>query len=140
MIIQFKKFLATVFPIKDLGTMKYFLGIEVARNSSGIFLCQRKYVLDILSETGLTGAKPVAFPMIQNHCLQRDTGAFFPDPERYRRLVGKLIYLTLTRPDICYSVHILSQFMQEPRVHHWEAVLRVLRYLKGHPGQGVFLS
>ncbi|CAH9146225.1 unnamed protein product [Cuscuta epithymum] len=139
MIVAFKSFLAASFPVKDLGKMKYFLGIEVARNSTGIFLCQRKYVLDILAETGLTGARPVSFPMVQNHKLQSDTGPNFSDPDRYRRLVGKLIYLTLTRPDICYSVHILSQFMQCPKVAHWEAVLRVLRYLKSHPGQGILL-
>ncbi|CAH9069453.1 unnamed protein product [Cuscuta europaea] len=139
MIMAFKAFLATSFPVKDLGIMKYFLGIEVARNSTGIFLCQRKYVLDILAETGLTGARPVSFPMIQNHKLQSDTGPNFSDPERYRRLVGKLIYLTLTRPDISYYVHILSQFMQCPKMAHWEAVLRVLRYLKSHPGQGILL-
>ncbi|CAH9100668.1 unnamed protein product [Cuscuta europaea] len=139
MIDQFKLYLGTTFPVKDLGVMKYFLGIEVARNSTGIFMCQRKYVLDILAETGLSECKPVTFPMVQNHRLQSDTGPFFSDPERYRRLVGKLIYLTLTRPDICYSVHILSQFMQSPRLAHWEGVLRVLKYLKGRPGQGILL-
>ncbi|CAH9097348.1 unnamed protein product [Cuscuta epithymum] len=87
----------------------------------------------------MSGCKPVNFPMVQNHRLQSDTSPYFSDPERYRRLVGKLIYLTLTRPDICYSVHILSQFMQNPRMAHWEAVLRVLRYLKGRPGQGILL-
>ncbi|CAH9081001.1 unnamed protein product, partial [Cuscuta epithymum] len=137
MISMFKSYLARTFPVKDLGFMKYFLGLEVARSPRGIFLCQRKYVLDILAETGLTGAKPADFPMPQNHGLQSDAGPFFSDPERYRRLVGKLIYLTLTRPDINYSVHILSQFMQEPRQAHWDAVIRVLRYLKGHPGQGI---
>ncbi|CAH9056431.1 unnamed protein product [Cuscuta europaea] len=139
MIKQFKTYLAETFPVKDLGVMKYFLGIEVARNPTGIYLCQRKYVLDILTETGMTSCKPVTFPMVQNHRLQSDSGPHFSDPERYRRLVGKLIYLTLTRPDICYSVHILSQFMQHPRLAHWEAVLRVLRYLKGSPGQGILL-
>ncbi|CAH9094281.1 unnamed protein product [Cuscuta europaea] len=139
LILDFKLYLGQHFPIKDLGSMKYFLGIEIARNPTGIFLGQRKYVMDILSETGLLGAKPVSFPMIQNHGLQLDDGPLCENPEQYRRLVGKLIYLTLTRPDISYSVHILSQFMQCPRIAHWEAVVRVLRYLKAHPGQGIFL-
>ncbi|CAH9119730.1 unnamed protein product, partial [Cuscuta europaea] len=120
--------------------MKYFLGLEVARGRKGIFLCQRKYILDVLDETGLTGAKPVSFPMPQYHGLQSAEGPLFSEPDRYRRLVGKLIYLTLTRPDISYSVHILSQFMQAPRRVHWDAVIRVLRYLKGHPGQGILLG
>ncbi|CAH9064897.1 unnamed protein product [Cuscuta europaea] len=139
MISIFKTYLAKIFLVKDLGHMKYFLGLEIARGKKGIFLCQHKYVLDILDETGLTGAKPAMFPMPQNHILQADEGPFFSEPDRYRRLVGKLIYLTLTRPDINYSVHILSQFMQAPRLAHWDAVIRVLRYLKYHPGQGVLL-
>ena len=61
------------------------------------------------------------------------------DPESYRRLVSRLIYLTITRPDLAYCVHILSQFMQEPRLEHWEATLRVVSYLKGTPGQGILL-
>ncbi|CAH9080519.1 unnamed protein product [Cuscuta europaea] len=137
MISSLKKHLAQTFPIKDLGHMKYFLGLEIARGQKGILLCQRKYILDILDETGLTGAKPVSFPMPQHHGLQFAEGPLFSEPDRYRRLVGKLIYLTLTRPDISYSVHILSQFMHAPRRVHWDAVIRVLHYLKGHPGQGI---
>ncbi|CAH9109373.1 unnamed protein product [Cuscuta epithymum] len=139
MICAFKTHLAKTFPIKDLVHMKYFLGLEVARNSTGIYLSQRKYVLDILAETGLMGAKPVTFPMVQNHGLQSASGPLYSEPDRYRRLVGKLIYLTLTRPDICYSIHILSQFMHQPRQVHWDAAIRVLRYLKSHPGQGILL-
>ncbi|CAH9093346.1 unnamed protein product [Cuscuta epithymum] len=77
MITEFKTYLASTFPVKDLGIMKYLFGIEVAINSTGIFLCQRKYVLDILTETGLSGCKPVTFPMVQNHRLQSDSGPIF---------------------------------------------------------------
>ena len=126
--------------MKDLGPLKYFLGIEVARSASGLFLCQRKYMLDIISEVGLLGAKPSGFPMEQNHKLGRATGALLEDPAAYRRLVGRLIYLGVTRPDLAYCVHILSQFIQEPRIEHWEAALSVVRYLKGTPGQGILLS
>ncbi|XP_057521602.1 uncharacterized mitochondrial protein AtMg00810-like [Amaranthus tricolor] len=135
----FKAYLSDCFKMKDLGGLKYFLGIEVAHSSSGLFLCQRKYTLDIISETGLLGAKPVGFPIEQNHRLGFATGEYMKDPETYRRLVGRLIYLAVTRPDLAYSVHILSQFMQEPRLAHWEAALRVVRYLKGTPSQGILL-
>ncbi|CAH9147462.1 unnamed protein product, partial [Cuscuta epithymum] len=139
LIVEFKSYLSSRFPVKDLGVMKYFLGLEVARNPTGIFLCQRKYVLDILTETGMLGARPASFPIVQNHGLQTVEGPLYDNPDQYRRLVGKLIYLTLTRPDICYAVHVLSQFMQSPRQAHWDAVVRVLRYLKAHPGQGIIL-
>ncbi|XP_021734043.1 uncharacterized protein LOC110700750 [Chenopodium quinoa] len=126
--------------MKDLGPLKYFLGIEVARSKSGLFLCQRKYTLDIVSEAGLLGAKPSGFQIEQNHKLSLASGELLEDPESYRRLVGRLIYLPVTRPDLAYSVHILSQSMHKPRIEHWEAALRVVRYLKGTPGQGILLS
>jgi len=67
-------------------------------------------------------------------------GRFLDDAERYRRLVGRLIYLYFTCPELSYCVHVLSQFMQHPREEHWHAALRVVRYLKGNPRQGIFLS
>lgn len=83
----------TVYKMKDLGPLKYFLGIEVARSSTGLFLCQRNYALDVISESGLLGAEPSGFPIEQNHKLGLAQGAFLVDPEAYRRLVGRLIYL-----------------------------------------------
>jgi len=137
--VHFKNYLHTCFSIKDLGILKYFLGIEAARSPQGLFLCQRKYALEIIAECGLLGAKPVAFPMEENHKLALAQGPLLPDPTRYRRLIGRLIYLTITRPDLTYAVHILSQFMQAPREDHIEAARRVLRYLKGTAGQGILL-
>lgn len=102
-------------------------------------MCQRKYTLDILQETGLLGSRPVDTPLQSNHRLALADGPMYKDPAQYRRLVGRLIYLTLTRPDLTYSVHVLSQFMQSPRQEHFDVVIRVLRYLKGHPGQGLLL-
>lgn len=139
-ISSFKTYLSHCFHMKDLGILKYFLGVEVARSTEGIFLCQRKYTLDILKETGLLGSRPSPTPIEQNHNLARATGDCLDDPERYRRLVGRLIYLSFTRPDLVYAVHILSQFMNQPRLAHWEAALRVVRYLKGTPGQGILLA
>jgi len=122
-----------------LGPLKYFLGIEVARAPTGIFLCQHKYTLDILTETGMLASKPSSFPMEQQHKLSSDTGDPLFDSGRYQRLIGRLIYLTITRPEITYSVHILSQFMQDPKQGHWDAAMRLLRYLKSSPGQGILL-
>ncbi|KAK3038369.1 hypothetical protein RJ639_030269 [Escallonia herrerae] len=135
-----KHYLDTKFHIKDLGKLKYFLGIEVARSSDGIVLSQRKYVLDILTECGLTGCKPSSSPMAEQNQLDLNSGELCDDPGQYRRLIGRLLYLTITRPDISYVVHILSQFMHKPRRPHYDAAIHVLRYLKNSPGQGILLS
>ncbi|XP_049935326.1 uncharacterized mitochondrial protein AtMg00810-like [Nymphaea colorata] len=139
-IASVKQYLHSKFHIKDLGILKYFLGIEVARAPSGIFLSQRKYIVEILKDAGLMGAKPMDFPMEQKLRLTPNDGIPLKDPAKYRRLVGRLIYLTITRPDIMYSVQVLSQFMQLPRTTHYEAALRVLKYLKASPAKGIFLS
>lgn len=119
---------------------KVFLGIEVARNSQGFYLTQRKYVLDILTETELLGAKPALSPMEQNHQLSRSRSPLLQKPERYWHLVGRLIYLAVTRPDLSYSVHTLAQYMQSPRQDNWDASLHVVKYLKSNPGQGILLT
>ena len=128
------------FPIKNLGPLRYFLGIEVSRSPEGIFLCQRKYVLDILQDSGFINSKPSPFPMEQHLKLVPSGGTSLPDPSQYRRLIGRLLYLTVTRPDIAFAVNYLSQFMQHPCISHMDAVFRVLRYLRGTINHGIFLS
>jgi hypothetical protein len=110
--------LSSSFLTKDLGKLRYFLGIEVARSKAGISLSKRKYTLDILQDTGYLGFKPTAIPMEPNLKLMPDEGDFVDDPDTYRRLLGKLIYLIITRPEISYAVSIVSQFMTSPRVSH----------------------
>ena len=122
--------LSSEFEMKDLGGLKYFLGIEVARSQEGIYLSQRKYILDLLSETGMLGCKPVDTPIVQNHHLAIYQDQVPVNRERYQRLVGRLIYLSLTRPDIAYAVSVVSQFMHAPSEDHMAAVMRILSYLK----------
>lgn len=138
-IASLKLFIHTQFHTKDLGLLKYFLGVEVSRNKQGIYLSQRKYVLDLLTETGKLGAKPCSAPMTPNLHLT-DEGTPFDNPERYRRLVGKLNYLTITRPDIAYSVSVVSRFMASPTMDHWTALEQILCYLKGTPGRGLLYT
>ena len=95
--------------------------------------------LDILQHIGLTGAHPEKFPTERNLKLSSTEGEKLNDQIKYRRLIDRLIYLSVTGLDIVYSVHMLSQFMHEPRKPHWEAALQVLRYIKGTPGQGILL-
>ena len=136
-IQKLKQHLFSHFQTKDLGKLKYFLGIEVAQSNSGEVISQRKYTLDILTDTGMLDCKPVDTPMDPNVKLVPSQGELLRDPGRYRRLVGKLNYLTITRPDISFPVSVVSQFLQSPCDNHWDAVVRILRYIKGISGQRV---
>jgi hypothetical protein len=137
-ISNLKILLHNRFAIKDLGTLKYFLGLEVAYSKNGIFLNQRKYVLDLLQETGKFGIKPSDTPTDSGGKLD-DTGALLPDIGQFQRLVGRLIYLTITRPDLSYAVSLVSHFMHAPKAQHMQAVTRILQYLKGSPGRGIWM-
>lgn len=149
LIQELKHSLHSRFKMKDLGDLKFFLGIEVMRSKAGILLNQRKYALELISATGLSGAKPANTPLEANVKLttveyDELTGAtaypMYKDVTGYQRLVGRLLYLTITRPDISFTVQVLSQFMQQPKRSHWEAAMRLVRYIKTNPGQGILLS
>ncbi|CAM9001526.1 unnamed protein product [Rhodiola kirilowii] len=137
---KLKDHLSTEFEMKDLGKLNYFLGIEVSRSNQGIFLSQRKYVLDLLEETGMLGCEPIMSPMEQNHGLEECTDQIPTNKERYQRLVGRLIYLSHTRPDIAYAVSVVTRFMHNPSKQHMDAVIRILRYLKSAPGRGLLFK
>ena len=138
-ISSLKSFLQSQFHTKDLRMVKYFLGIEVMRSKHGIFLSQRKYVFDLLSEAGKLGLKPCNSPMVLGVHLTTK-GKTFEDPERYRRLVGKLNYFTITRPNIAHSIGVVSQYMSSPIVDHWAAIEKILCYLQGALRHGILYS
>ncbi|XP_026396687.1 uncharacterized protein LOC113291360 [Papaver somniferum] len=139
-IHELKHKLEAKFSLKNLERLQYFLRIEVSRSPKGIFLGQRKYILDIVQDAGFLGAKPAASPMEQHLKLLPDSENPLPDPSVYRRLIGRLLYLQVTLPDITYSVNYLSQFLQHPCSGHLDAAYRVVRYLKGTVSHGIFLS
>ena len=137
-IQKLKQHLFSHFQTKDLGKLKYFLGIEVAQSNFGVVISQRHYTLDILADTGMLDYKPINSHMDPNIKLVPGQGESLQDPRRYQQLVGKLNYLTITRPDISFPLSVVSQFLQSPCDGHWDAAVRILRYVKGTPGQGVF--
>ena len=138
-IMNLKQSLQSKFSMKDLGALKYFLGIEMAASHKGLFLSQRKYILDLLTETKILESKPVRTPLDSRMLLDTPGDPLF-NLSYYQRLVGKLIYLTITRPDISYAVSIVSQFMHAPTNFHLSIVKRILRYLKGSVGRGIIFK
>lgn len=128
-----KAFLDYKFHIKDLGQLKYFLGLEIARSNSGIFLNCRKYVLKLLEHTCFLGAKPIFTPVDPNIKLSSIEGIPLDDHSSYRKLIGRLLYLINIRPDISYSVQHLSQFVANPFTFHYQVATYVLRYSKAFP-------
>ncbi|WVZ59326.1 hypothetical protein U9M48_009481 [Paspalum notatum var. saurae] len=130
--------LSDQFLMSDLGSLRYFLGIEISSTPEGIYLSQEKYIQSLLDRASLTDHKTEETPMELNLHLSATDGELLDDPTRYRHIVGSLVYLGVTRPDISYSVHILSQFVSAPTQLHYSHLLRVLRYLRGTKSRRLF--
>jgi hypothetical protein len=128
------------FEMTDLGLMHFCLGIEVWQEPSNIFISHSKYAGEILKVFVMTECKSVGTPMEVNLKLSAEDASPLVDERLYRKLVGSLIFLCNTRPDISYSVGVLSRFSNKPRENHWNAGMRILRYLKGTQGYGINYS
>ena len=127
------------FSLKDLGHLTYFLGVEVVPNSKGLLLSQKRYIKDLLHQTKMTYAKVVLTPIPTSPALSLTSGSTLSDPTEYRRVVGSLQYLLVTKPDIAFVVNKLSQYMHCPTTEHWSFVKRLLRYLVGTIDEGLQL-
>jgi hypothetical protein len=138
MILDFKKEISNKFKTKDLGDLRYILGITIERNQDRILINQKNYIEKLIDRfKNLKDSKELDIPLQPNHKLTSDLNdeteelRNLIDPTIYRQAIGSLIYLmTCTRPDISYSVSTLSRFMQEPRELHWRFLKRLLRYVK----------
>ncbi|XP_028109526.1 uncharacterized protein LOC114308183 [Camellia sinensis] len=130
-ISSLKKFLSHQFEMKDLGLLSYFLSLEISHDLSSYFLTQAKYISDLLTRAGLTDCKTSTTYVDPKTRLIPLDGHLLYDPTLYRQLDGSLVYLTITCPNISYVVHIVSQFMAAPRTLYYNALVHILRYLKG---------
>ena len=140
MIHQLQASLHDSFHMNDLGPLNYFLGLEVHQSSKGIVLNQHKYTLDLIDMAGLQNSAPVDTPVEVNVKRQQEYGDPIPNPSLYRRLVGSLVYLTITRPDISYAVNLVNKFMTNPKHLHLAALRRIICYLLRTPTHGLFYS
>ncbi|XP_013601719.1 PREDICTED: uncharacterized mitochondrial protein AtMg00810-like [Brassica oleracea var. oleracea] len=136
MIYGFKKEISEIFEISDLGRLRYYLGIEVVQCEEGIMLSQERYAKKILCEAGMDDCNSVQAPMEFGLKLTTATEEQCIDATEYRRLIGCLRYLIHTRPDLAFSVGLLSRYMHEPKKSHGAALKQVLRYLKGYSDSG----
>ncbi|KAH9670341.1 putative LRR receptor-like serine/threonine-protein kinase [Citrus sinensis] len=139
-ILEFSK----TFALKDLGILSYFLGIEVSYADGCMYLSQRKYINDLLSKADMLDCKGCDTPIVTGLKLQKEVkgylGQYVEDATSYRSLVGDLQYLVLTRPEIAFAVHKLSQYVTAPTLQHIMACKRVLRYLKETMDYGLKFS
>lgn len=130
------------FALKDLGDLHYFLGIEVKKNSQGLVLSKERYATEVLKRVGMAKCKPTNTPLSTSEKLSSTQGAVLGqnDATQYRSIVGALQYLTLTRPNISFSVNKVCQYLQQPTVDHWSAVKRILRYIQGTVSLGLKIN
>ncbi|CAA7028135.1 unnamed protein product [Microthlaspi erraticum] len=128
------------FEMTDLGKLHYFLGIAINRDSHGLHLNQRNYAADILHRAGMSNCNISSTPVDTSSKLSADAGKPVADPTLYRSLVGALQYLTFTRPDITYAVQQICLYMHDPREPHYNALKRILRYVKGTLDHGIQIT
>ncbi|XP_027774298.1 uncharacterized protein LOC114077999 [Solanum pennellii] len=138
LIQRFKHEMEKIFEMSDLGFMKYFLGLEVLQFSDEIFICHHKYISDYLKRFKMQDCKPVSTPISTGVKLGKYEESEKVDDSMYRSLIGSLLYLTASRPDILFVVSLLSMFMHSPIETRFTAAKRLLRYIKGTNKFGIF--
>lgn len=133
----FKESMKLEFAMSDLGKMKYFLGVEVIQDQEGIFINQKKYASEVLKRFGMEHCNSVRNPTVQGCKLTKEGVGPEVDATLYKQMVGSLRYLTATRPDLIYSVNLVSRYMEKPKEQHLLAVKRILRYVQGTMEHGI---
>ncbi|KAK2980779.1 hypothetical protein RJ640_009564 [Escallonia rubra] len=128
------------YEMSDLGLLHHFLGMEIVQDEHGVFISQKKYALSVLKKFGMHACNPVAIPLVLSEKLKKEDGGRKVDATLYRSLVGNLMYLTATRPDLMFAASLLSRFMQSPSHFHLGGAKRVLKYIKGTFDYGIKYS
>lgn len=132
--------LGQTFPVKGLGKLSYVLDLEFDYLNTSLFITQWKYILDLLKKSKMTIANPISSPMSASDKLSKFNSPSFLDLTLFRSIIGSLQYISLTRPDISFSINKVCQFMHDPKGSYWTVVKRVLRYLKSTINHGIFFS
>ncbi|GJV40888.1 putative ribonuclease H-like domain-containing protein [Tanacetum coccineum] len=131
--IAFEKLMHEKFQMSSMGELTFFLGLQVQQKKNGIFISQDKYVGEILKKFGFTEVKTASTPMETQKPLLKDEDGEEVDVHMYRSMIGSLMYLTSSRPDIMFAVCACARYQVNPKVSHLHAVKRIFRYLKGQP-------
>ena len=126
------------FEMSLMGELTFFLGLQIKQLINGIFISQTKYALDLLKSFNMNSSKAINTPMITSTKLEVDESGESFDQKTYRGMIGSLLYLTKTRPDIMFSVGLCARFQSNPKISHLKAVKRKLRYLKGTTNLGLW--
>jgi len=137
LLSEFKREMMQRYEMSDIGLLHHFLGMGILQTDQGVFIHQSKYVKSLLSKFGLDDCKPVSIPLATGEKLKKVDGSELADEGLYRRIVGSLLYLTATRPDLMYTASLLSRFMTGPTKIHMRAAKRVLRYVQGILSYGI---
>jgi hypothetical protein len=138
MFVKFKESMKNEFDMSDLGKMRYFLGVEVLQCTEGVYISQKKFAAELLEKFGMEASNPVHNPIVPGVKLGKDEDGVKVDATVYKQMVGSLMYLTVTRPDLMFVVCLASRFMANPTELHFQVVKRVLRYIRGTVELGIF--
>nr|GFA68607.1 uncharacterized mitochondrial protein AtMg00810-like [Tanacetum cinerariifolium] len=135
---EFMELMKNRFQISSMGELTFFLGLHVKQKEDGIFISQDKYVAEILKKFDFLSVKTASTLIETQKPLVKDKEAAYVNVHLYRSMIGSLMYLTASRPDIMFAVCACSRFQVTPKTSHLQAVKRIIRYLKGQPKLGLW--
>ena len=130
--------MAKKFEMSMMGELRFFLGLQVRQLPDGIFINQGKYIVDLLKKFGYSDSSPAKTPMTTAHHLTADSSGADVNSTSYRAMIGSLLYLTASRPDIMFATSMCARYQANPKESHLHAVKRIFRYLKSTPHLGLW--